>query len=102
MSKILVVLCSNPHQSFDYEQGIELLLNFADAQIEACAYFEGEFLQALKSASKEEIFYKKLKQLVLFEVKCFSSDKTLSLAGFDLEIVDSIKLFNQYQKIVSF
>ena len=80
MKNILVVLSSDPLKSDLYEQGIEVTLNLADAEVSVEAYFEGEFLKALKEASNDSIFYKKLKQINLYEVKCSSNDKALFLA----------------------
>ena len=43
MKNILVVLSSDPLKSDLYEQGIEVTLNLADADVSVEAYFEGEF-----------------------------------------------------------
>ena len=66
MKNILVVLSSDPLKSDLYEQGIEVTLNLADADVSVEADFEGEFLKALKEASNDSIFYKKLKQINLY------------------------------------
>ena len=89
MKNILVVLSSDPLKSDLYEQGIEVTLNLADAEVSVEAYFEGEF--------------KKLKQINLYEVKCSSNDKALSLAeDFDLHLVNPKDYFSQFKKIVVF
>lgn len=103
MKNILVVLSLDPLKSDLYEQGIEVTLNLADAEVSVEAYFEGEFLKALKEASNDSIFYKKLKQINLYEVKCSSNDKALSLAeDFDLHLVNPKDYFSQFKKIVVF
>lgn len=103
MKNILVVLSSDPLKSDLYVQGIEVTLNLADAEVSVEAYFEGEFLKALKEASNDSIFYKKLKQINLYEVKCSSNDKALSLAeDFDLHLVNPKGYFSQFKKIVVF
>ncbi len=103
MKNILVVLSSDPQKSDLYEQGIEVMLNLADAEVSVEAYFEGDFLRALKEAHNDSIFYKKLKQINLYEVKCSSKDKSLSLGeDFDLQLVNPKEYFSQFKKIVVF
>ena len=67
-----VILSSSPFVSQSYEQGIEVALNLAEAEIGVRVLLAGDFARAIKSSKAESIFVKKLKQLELFDIPCLT------------------------------
>lgn len=63
-----VILSSDPYKSNDYEQGLEVAMNLAEAELPVTVLQCGAFARALVNAPEDAVFKKKLKQLELFEI----------------------------------
>ena len=71
----IIVISSDPTDSFDYEQGLEVAMTLTDLEQPCAVCLEGEFLDKVANSRGDEVFVKKLKQLELFGIELFSPIK---------------------------
>lgn len=101
MKRTLVVISSNPIKSVSFEQGIEVALNLADAELEVQVLLEGDFLEYVQSSASEDVVIKKLKQLFLYEVEVCVKGKVES---FDWKVIENKKssFYKDFSSVVVF
>lgn len=63
-----VILSSDPYKSGAYEQGLEVAMNLAEAEIPVTVLQCGDFAHAVMRGAADAVFKKKLRQLELFEI----------------------------------
>ncbi|HAH70817.1 MAG TPA: hypothetical protein DCL74_03575 [Succinivibrionaceae bacterium] len=65
----LIIFASDPVFRATYEQGIEVALNLAEAELPVKAVMIGDFYRSYQNAAPNAVFRKKIKQLELFSLE---------------------------------
>lgn len=75
----LVIFASDPIIKSTYEQGIEVALNLAEAEIPVKTVMTGDFYRAYLNSDADSVFRKKIKQLTLFDLELLTSENLAAL-----------------------
>lgn len=97
---ILVVLQTSPYQSSIYIQGIESVLNLADAEVDTInVLIDGEYLESIHESTLKKDFVKRLGQLSIYDIPVYSSKQIC----FDkVTVVSKRELLEKANKVVVF
>ena len=85
----LVIFALDPVIKSTYEQGIEVALNLAEAEIPVKTVMTGDFFRAYQNADADSVFRKKIKQLALFDLELLTPENLGAL----LKISDGVMSF---------